>query len=134
MNTKMTYEVVENAETFERMLARVREAQKVFATYTQEQVDKIFRAAAMAANLQRIPLAKMAVEETGMGVVKTRSSRTTTRLSTSITPTRTPRPAALSRRTPPTAPRRSPSPSVLSAPLSPPPTPLLPPSLRPLSP
>ena len=61
MNTKMTYEVVENAETFERMLARVREAQKVFATYTQEQVDKIFRAAAMAANLQRIPLAKMAV-------------------------------------------------------------------------
>ena len=42
MNTKMTYEVVENAETFERMLARVREAQKVFATYTQEQVDKIF--------------------------------------------------------------------------------------------
>ena len=36
MNTKMTYEVVENAETFERMLARVREAQKVFATYTQE--------------------------------------------------------------------------------------------------
>ena len=38
MNTKMTYEVVENAETFERMLARVREAQKVFATYTQEQV------------------------------------------------------------------------------------------------
>lgn len=70
MNTKMTYEVVENAETFERMLARVREAQKVFATYTQEQVDKIFRAAAMAANLQRIPLAKMAVEETGMGVVE----------------------------------------------------------------
>ena len=67
MNTKMTYEVVENADTFERMLARVREAQKVFATYTQEQVDKIFRAAAMAANLQRIPLAKMAVEETGMG-------------------------------------------------------------------
>ena len=70
MNTKMTYEVVENAETSERMLARVREAQKVFATYTQEQVDKIFRAAAMAANLQRIPLAKMAVEETGMGVVE----------------------------------------------------------------
>ena len=70
MNTKTTYEIVDNAETFEKMLARVREAQKIYSTYTQEQVDKIFRAAAMAANLQRIPLAKMAVEETGMGVVE----------------------------------------------------------------
>ena len=70
MNTKTTFEIVENLETFERMLARVREAQKIYASYTQEQVDKIFRAAAMAANLQRIPLAKMAVEETGMGVVE----------------------------------------------------------------
>ncbi len=70
MESKMTYEIVENAETFERMLARVREAQKIYAAYTQEQVDEIFRAAAMAANLQRIPLAKMAVEETGMGVVE----------------------------------------------------------------
>ena len=70
MNTKLSYEIVDNAEAFERMLARVREAQKLFATYTQEQVDKIFRAAAMAANLQRIPLAKMAVEETGMGCVE----------------------------------------------------------------
>ena len=70
MNTKTTYEIVENTETFERMLARVREAQKIYASYTQEQVDKIFRAAAMAANLQRIPLAKMAVEETGMGCVE----------------------------------------------------------------
>ena len=70
MNTNVTYETVENLETFERMLARVREAQKIYASYTQEQVDKIFRAAAMAANLQRIPLAKMAVEETGMGCVE----------------------------------------------------------------
>ena len=70
MNTKTTYEIVDNAEAFEKMLARVREAQKIYSTYTQEQVDKIFRAAAMAANLQRIPLAKMAVEETGMGVVE----------------------------------------------------------------
>ena len=70
METKMNYEIVENAETFEKMLARVREAQKIYASYTQEQVDEIFRAAAMAANLQRIPLAKMAVEETGMGVVE----------------------------------------------------------------
>ena len=58
MNTKMNFEIVENAETFERMLARVKEAQKIYASYTQEQVDKIFRAAAMAANQQRIPLAR----------------------------------------------------------------------------
>lgn len=64
------YEIVENVETFEKMLARVREAQKVYAAYTQQQVDEIFRAAAMAANLQRIPLARQAVEETGMGVVE----------------------------------------------------------------
>ena len=64
------FEIVENVETFEKMLARVREAQKKYATFTQQQVDEIFRAAAMAANLQRIPLAKMAVEETGMGVVE----------------------------------------------------------------
>ncbi len=70
METKTAFEIVENTETFERMLARVREAQKVYATYTQEQVDEIFRAAAMAANFQRIPLARMAVEETGMGVVE----------------------------------------------------------------
>ena len=64
------FEIVENVETFEKMLARVREAQKKYATFTQQQVDEIFRAAAMAANLQRIPLAKLAVEETGMGVVE----------------------------------------------------------------
>ena len=48
----------------------MREAQKVFATYTQEQVDKIFYEAAMAANKQRIPLAKLAVEDTGRGIVE----------------------------------------------------------------
>ena len=53
----------------EKMLA-MKEAQKVFATYTQEQVDKIFFEAAMAANAQRIPLAKAAVAETGMGIVE----------------------------------------------------------------
>ena len=65
-----TYEVVDSVESFEKKLASVREAQKIFATYTQEQVDKIFFEAAMAANQARIPLAKMAVEETGMGVVE----------------------------------------------------------------
>ena len=49
MSTK-EYPIVDNAESFEAALARVREAQKIFATYTQEQVDKIFLAAATAAN------------------------------------------------------------------------------------
>ena len=65
-----TYEIVDSVESFEKKLASVREAQKIFATYTQEQVDKIFFEAAIAANQARIPLAKMAVEETGMGVVE----------------------------------------------------------------
>ena len=61
---------VSDIESFEKKLAQVREAQKKFAEYSQEQVDKIFKAAAIAANQARIPLAKMAVEETGMGVVE----------------------------------------------------------------
>nr|AKK25365.1 bifunctional alcohol dehydrogenase AdhE [Acetivibrio thermocellus] len=64
------YEVIDNVEKLEKALKRLREAQSVYATYTQEQVDKIFFEAAMAANKMRIPLAKMAVEETGMGVVE----------------------------------------------------------------
>ena len=70
MENAKTYEIVDSVEMLEKALKRVREAQAVFATYSQEQVDKIFRAAAIAANKQRIPLAKMAVEETGMGVVE----------------------------------------------------------------
>ena len=65
-----TYPVVDTVEKLEETLARVRAAQRKFATYTQEQVDAIFKAAAIAANKARIPLAKMAVEETGMGVVE----------------------------------------------------------------
>ncbi len=65
-----TYEIVDGVEKLEQALTRVREAQKKFAEYTQEQVDKIFLAAAVAADKMRIPLAKMAVEETGMGVVE----------------------------------------------------------------
>ena len=63
-------ETLSDAEMLEQKIASMREAQKVFATYTQEQVDKIFFEAAMAANKMRIPLAKMACEETGMGVVE----------------------------------------------------------------
>ena len=63
-------EFVNDEQTLLDKLAEVRAAQAKFATYTQEQVDKIFFAAAMAANKARIPLAKLAVEETGMGVVE----------------------------------------------------------------
>ena len=63
-------QIVDNLESLEAAIARVREAQRVFAAYTQEQVDKIFKAAAMAANRARIPLARLAVEETGMGVLE----------------------------------------------------------------
>ena len=70
MSMKTQYPVVDSVETFEAALKRVREAQKAYASYTQEQVDAIFKAAAVAANQMRIPLAKMAVEETGMGVVE----------------------------------------------------------------
>ncbi len=70
MENTRTYEVVDSVEKLEAALKRVRKAQEAFSTYTQEQVDAIFRAAAIAANKQRIPLAKMAVEETGMGVVE----------------------------------------------------------------
>ena len=69
METK-TYEIVDSVEALQAAIARVRAAQKVFATYTQEQVDKIFLAAASAADKARISLAKLAVEETGMGIVE----------------------------------------------------------------
>ena len=64
------HETVDSVESLGKAFANVREAQKEFSSYTQEQVDKIFLAAASAANKLRIPLAKFAVEETGMGVVE----------------------------------------------------------------
>lgn len=64
------YEIVDSVEQLEKAIERVRKAQKIFSTYTQEQVDKIFRASALAVNKERIPLAKLAVEETGMGVIE----------------------------------------------------------------
>ena len=70
MAENMEYGIVDSVEALEAKIKEVRAAQQIFSTYTQEQVDKIFRAAAIAANMQRIPLAKMAVEETGMGVVE----------------------------------------------------------------
>jgi acetaldehyde dehydrogenase/alcohol dehydrogenase len=70
MNKKENREPIDKVEKLKTALVKLKEAQKVFATYSQEQVDKIFLAAATAANKQRISLAKMAVEETGMGVVE----------------------------------------------------------------
>ena len=61
---------IDNIDSLQERIKEMRKAQAVFAGYTQEQVDKIFFAAAMAANKARIPLAKMAVQETGMGVVE----------------------------------------------------------------
>lgn len=70
MENKKAVPTVDSVESLEERLKMLRAAQAEFATYTQEQVDKIFMAAALAANGQRIPLAKMAVEETGMGIVE----------------------------------------------------------------
>ena len=61
---------IEDVDTLLKRLEEMREAQAEFATFTQEQVDKIFYEAALAAEKNRIPLARMAVEETGMGVME----------------------------------------------------------------
>ena len=65
-----SYMPVTNTEELTAAMVRCRQAQAKFATYTQEQVDRIFFAAATAANKARIPLAKLAVQETGMGIVE----------------------------------------------------------------
>ncbi|MDE7439930.1 MAG: bifunctional acetaldehyde-CoA/alcohol dehydrogenase [Clostridia bacterium] len=70
MDFKLDYEVCDSVEKLESEIKRVRKAQQEFASFTQEQVDKIFLACATAANKERIPLAKLAVSETGMGVVE----------------------------------------------------------------
>ncbi len=65
-----SYSVIDSTESLEKALSMLRDAQKKYSEYTQDEVDKIFTAAAIAANKQRIPLAKAAVEETGMGIVE----------------------------------------------------------------
>ena len=64
------HEIVDSVEMLEKTIKQVKKAQREFAKFSQEQVDKIFQAAAIAANKSRIPLAKMAVQETGMGIVE----------------------------------------------------------------
>lgn len=67
---KKKYNTVDSVEALEKLIEKVRKAQKEYSKFSQEEVDKIFLAAAIAANNARIPLAKLAVEETGMGVVE----------------------------------------------------------------
>ena len=62
--------VVETLDQLESLISRVHKAQRIFATFSQEKVDAIFKAAATAADKARIPLARMAVEETGMGILE----------------------------------------------------------------
>ncbi len=66
MDTMKTFD----SEALDLVIQKATEAQKIYSTYTQEQVDKIFKAAALAANNMRVPLAKQAVEETSMGIVE----------------------------------------------------------------
>lgn len=70
MKANVTYSIVDTPEALAEKMAAMRKAQEIFAHYSQEQVDQIFKAAATAADKMRIPLAKMAVEETGMGVME----------------------------------------------------------------
>ncbi len=67
---KRNYEIVDSPEALQKLMNKIRAAQREFVSFTQEQVDEIFKAAAIAANKQRIPLAKMAASETGMGVAE----------------------------------------------------------------
>lgn len=77
--------VVDSAEKLEMLIERVKKAQKIYSTFTQEQVDAIFKAAATAADKARIPLARMAVEETGMGVLEDKIIKITLLQNTSTT-------------------------------------------------
>lgn len=69
-NDQMVPKIIDSVDGLSAKMNAMRKAQKIFAAYSQEQVDKIFFAAASAANKMRLPLAKMAVEETGMGIVE----------------------------------------------------------------
>jgi len=70
MGPENNYSKVTETKHLEELIDRVKKAQNEFATYSQERIDAIFRAASLAANKARIPLAKMAAEETGMGIVE----------------------------------------------------------------
>lgn len=64
------YNIVNSVETLRNTIDKVKKAQEVYSTYAEEQVDKIFKMVSIKANSMRIPLAKLAIEETGMGVLE----------------------------------------------------------------
>ncbi|MEG2174594.1 MAG: aldehyde dehydrogenase family protein, partial [Oscillospiraceae bacterium] len=70
MENPKSHRMIDSVSSLEEAMVDIRAAQKQFATYSQEQVDRIFLAAACAANQQRIPLARLAVQETGMGILE----------------------------------------------------------------
>ncbi len=86
--------IIDTPEALEAKIAAMKEAQKLFATYTQEQVDKIFKAAATAADKARIPLAKWLLKKQEWVSWKIRSSRTITQQSISTMRIKTPKPVA----------------------------------------
>jgi acetaldehyde dehydrogenase/alcohol dehydrogenase len=88
---------ITNLEELEVLIAKVKDAQQEYARFSQEQVDHVFKQAALAANAARIPLAKMAVAETGMGIVEDKVIKNHFASEISTTSTRKKRPAASSR-------------------------------------
>ena len=106
---------VTNVAELNALVERVKKAQREYASFTQEQVDKIFRAAALAAADARIPLAKMAVAESGMGIVEDKVIKNHFASNTFITPIKMKRPAASCLKMTPSVPSPSLSRLVLSA-------------------
>lgn len=96
-------ETLQEQQYIDALVNKVSEAQKIYATYSQEQVDHIFRRVALKLSSLRIPLAKMAVEETGMGVVEDKVIKTTLLPNIFTTNSKTAKPAAFWKKTRPTA-------------------------------
>ena len=109
-------EPVDSVDKLKARIRLVREAAKIYAAYTEEQVDRIFLAAATAANKARVPLAKLAVEETGMGVVEDKVIKNHFASEYISTLIKTSKRAASLRKTSPTASKRSRNRSVSSRP------------------
>ena len=106
---------VTNVAELNALVERVKKAQREYASFTQEQVDKIFRAAALAAADARIPLAKMAVAESGMGIVEDKVIKNHFALNISTTPIKMKKPVVFCLKTTLLVPSLSLNPSVLFA-------------------
>lgn len=123
-------EFVTNLEQLEAHIARVKAAQEAYASFSQEQVDVIFKKAALAANAARIPLAKLAVEETSMGVVEDKVIKNHFASEIIYNKYKAEKPAALSKKINPLAFKELPNRWVFWPALSPQRTPPQPPFLR----